>query len=145
MSPAGPRSAFRTLLGPAPEGAGHAPLTCLAFRPDAPRADESTTYFRVSSLTASDEEAAARIGALMAHEGFDPRRHHALLRAVAPRPLDRSRGLQELVSYRSLGQVADVSVYFRFPLYSPPRSPRSAQAGRSPQPLPSAPQKDESP
>ncbi|MBF9070175.1 tryptophan dimethylallyltransferase family protein [Streptacidiphilus fuscans] len=111
------RSAFRTLLGTDPEAAGTAPLTCLAYRSDAERADESTTYFRVSSFTASDAEAAARIGALMAHEGLDPGRHHTLLKAVAPQPLDRSRGLQELVSYRSRGHEGDVSVYFRFPLY----------------------------
>jgi DMATS type aromatic prenyltransferase len=118
--PARARSAFRTLLGPGPEAAGEAPLTCLAFRPDAPCADESTTYFRVSSFTSSDEEAASRIGALMAHEGLDPQRHRALLDAVAPIPLARSRGLQELVSYRSLGEAGDVSVYFRFPLYPQP-------------------------
>lgn len=113
------RSAFRTLLGPAPDAAGEAPLTCLAFRSDtdADGADESSTYFRVSSFTASDSEAAARIGALLAHEGIDPQRHHRLLQSVAPRPLHRSRGLQELVSYRSLGHAGDVSVYFRFPVY----------------------------
>ncbi|WP_052440693.1 tryptophan dimethylallyltransferase family protein [Streptacidiphilus anmyonensis] len=113
------RSAFRTLLGTAPDAAGDTPLTCLAFRSGANRADESTTYFRVSSLTASDAEAAVRIGALMAHEDLDPRRHHALLQAVAPQPLNRIRGLQELVSYRSRGSEGDVSVYFRFPLYPP--------------------------
>ncbi|MFF4259228.1 tryptophan dimethylallyltransferase family protein [Streptomyces sp. NPDC001663] len=132
------RSAFRALLGTAPEAAGQAPLTCLAFRPDATCADESTTYFRVSSFTASDEEAAARIGALMAHVGLDPQRHHALLRAVAPRPLSQSRGLQELVSYRSLGLEGDVSVYFRFPLYLP----QSAQPGPPPQPSRSTLQED---
>jgi DMATS type aromatic prenyltransferase len=114
------RSAFRALLGTDPEAAGKAPLTCLAFRPDALRADESTTYFRVSSFTTSDAEAAAKIGALMVHEGLDPQRHRALLHAVAPRPLSQSRGLQELVSYRSLGHDGDVSVYFRFPLYPQP-------------------------
>ncbi|MBK3639930.1 tryptophan dimethylallyltransferase family protein [Streptomyces sp. MBT33] len=124
------RSAFRALLGTDPEAAGETPLTCLAYRPDASRADESTTYLRVSTFTASDEEAADRIGALMAHEGLDPRRHHALLRALAPRPLNRSRGLQELVSYRSLGHDGDVSVYFRFPVYPP----RTAQTGPPPQP-----------
>ncbi|MER5446538.1 tryptophan dimethylallyltransferase family protein [Streptomyces sp. NPDC002764] len=124
------RSAFRTLLGTAPEAAGEAPLTCLAYRPDATCADESTTYFRVSTFTASDEEAADRIGALMAHEGLDPRRHHALLHALAPRPLNRTRGLQELVSYRSLGQDGDVSVYFRFPVYRP----RTAESGPPTQP-----------
>ena len=135
------RSAFRALLGTAPEAAGEAPLTCLAFRPDATCADESTTYFRVSSFTASDEEAAARIGALMAHEGLDPQHHHALLDAMAPRPLNQSRGLQELVSYRSLGHDGDVSVYFRFPLY-PPQATRS---GPPPQPSRSTLQEDESP
>jgi DMATS type aromatic prenyltransferase len=113
------RSAFRTLLGTAPEAAGDTPLTCLAFRSDATCADESTTYFRVSSLTASDAEAAVRIGALMAHEGLDPQRHHALLQTVTPRPLHQIRGLQELVSYRSRGHEGDVSVYFRFPVYPP--------------------------
>lgn len=135
------RSAFRTLLGTAPEAAGNAPLTCLAFRPDATCADESTTYFRVSSFTASDEEAAARIGALMAHEGLDPRRHRALLHAVAPRPLNRIRGLQELVSYRSLGREGDVSVYFRFPLYPP----QATRPGPPPQPSRSILQEDGSP
>ncbi|MFE7853792.1 tryptophan dimethylallyltransferase family protein [Streptomyces sp. NPDC057403] len=124
------RSAFRALLGTAPQAAGEAPLTCLAYRPDADRADESTTYFRVSSFTASDEEAADRIGALMAHEGLDTRRHHALLRTLAPRPLDRILGLQELVSYRSLGHHGDVSVYFRFPVYPSP----TVEPGPPPQP-----------
>ena len=117
--PARARSAFRALLGTAPEAAGEAPLTCLAFRSDAAVADESSTYFRVSSFTASDAEAAARIGALMAHEGLDPQRHRALLQAVAPQPLNRIRGLQELVSYRSRGHEGDVCVYFRFPVYPP--------------------------
>ena len=134
------RSAFRTLLGPGPEAAGKAPLTCLAFRPDATCADESTTYFRVSSFTASDEEAAARIGALMVHEGLDSQRHHALLHAVAPRPLNQSRGLQELVSYRSLGHDGDVSVYFRFPLYPL----QAAQPGPPSPPSHSTLQEDES-
>ncbi|WP_269664890.1 tryptophan dimethylallyltransferase family protein [Streptacidiphilus rugosus] len=125
------RSAFRTLLGAAPDAAGDTPLTCLAFRPDGDGADESTTYFRVSSFTASDAEAAARIGALMAHERIDPQRHHTLLEAVAPQPLTRIRGLQELVSYRSLGHSSDVSVYFRFPVYAP----QNPQPG--PLPLPS--------
>jgi len=125
------RSAFRALLGTAPEAAGEAPLTCLAFRPDAVCADESTTYFRVSSFTISDAEAAARIGALMVHEGLDPQRHHALLHTVAPRPLSQSRGLQELVSYRSLGHDGDVCVYFRFPLYPQP----AAQPSPSSRPL----------
>ncbi len=125
------RSAFRTLLGTAPEAAGDAPLTCLAFRSDATRADESTTYFRVSSFTASDAEAAARIGALMAHEDLDPRRHHTLLQAMAPQPLNQIRGLQELVSYRSRGDEGDVSVYFRFPLYPPLSAQPSAPSRQS--------------
>ena len=127
------RSAYRTLLGDAPDAAGSTPLTCLAFRPAAPRADEASTYFRVSSFTASDAEAAARIGALLALEGIDPQRHHALLHAVAPRPLNQSRGLQELVSYRSLADGGDVSVYFRFPVYPSPAvlpSPPSQQSRR---------------
>lgn len=132
------RSAFRALLGTAPDAAGETPLTCLAFRPGAPRADESTTYFRVSSFTTSDAEAAVRIGALMAHEGIDPQRHHALLDAVAPRPLSRSRGLQELVSYRSLGHEGDVCVYFRFPIYPQP----SPQPCPPPRPLRTALQED---
>lgn len=134
------RSAFRALLGTAPEAAGEAPLTCLAYRPDALCADESTTYFRVSTFTASDEEAADRISALMAHEGLDPRRHHALLHALAPRSLNRSRGLQELVSYRSLGHEGDVSVYFRFPLYPP----HTAEPGPPPQPSRQTLQEDDS-
>src|SRR5579859_6713351 len=121
--PARARSAFRTLLGTDPEAAGDAPLTCLAFRSDATRADESTTYFRVSSFTGSDAEAAGRIGALMTHEGLDPQRHRALVQAVAPKPPSRTRGLQELVSYRSRGHEGDVSVYFRFPLYPPLTAP----------------------
>jgi hypothetical protein len=77
----------------------------------------------------------------MVHEGLDPQRHQALLHAMAPRPLSQSRGLQELVSYRSLGDDGDVSVYFRFPLYPPP----ATRPGPPPQPSRGTLQEDESP
>jgi hypothetical protein len=110
-------TAFRTLAGERAD-AGHAALTCLAFRARIGSAAESTTYLRLPTLTASDQEAVDRTSALLGNEGVDPGRFRALAAALAPGPLTDSTGLLELVSYRAAGRRGDITTYFRFPVYA---------------------------
>jgi hypothetical protein len=119
---AGAAAAYRTLTGDR-EGAGEAALSCLAFRSGLDRAAESTTYLRLPSLAAGDAEAVDRTAALLRGEGVDPGRFRALVAALAPGPLEESRGLLELVSHRAAGRRGDVTTYFRFPVYDQPLSP----------------------
>ncbi|MFG1609267.1 hypothetical protein [Actinoplanes sp. NPDC049265] len=109
-------TAYRMLAGPSTK-AGRAALTCLAFRSGAATAIESTTYLRMPTLTASDQEAVDRTSALLSHHGVDPGRFRALTEAFAPVPLAHSTGLLELVSFRAAGRPADITTYFRFPVY----------------------------
>lgn len=109
-------TAYRTLAGGA-ESAGEAALSCLAFRPGLDRAAEATTYLRLPSLAAGDAEAVDRTAALLRGEGVDPGRFRALAAALAPGPLEESRGLLELVSHRAAGRRGDITTYFRFPVY----------------------------
>jgi hypothetical protein len=120
------RAAYRTLTGGRAE-AGEAALTCLAFRPGLPQVAESTTYLRLSDLAGSDQLAVERTAALLRSEGVDPSRLHTLAAALAPEPLEDSRGLMALVSYRAAGRPGDITTYFRFPVYDKP----SGANGRS--------------
>jgi hypothetical protein len=119
---AGAAAAYRTLTGDR-EGAGEAALSCLAFRSGLDRAAESTTYLRLPSLAAGDAEAVDRTAALLRGEGVDPGRFRALVAALAPGPLEESRGLLELVSHRAAGRRGDVTTYFRFPVYDQTLAP----------------------
>ncbi|GAA1313285.1 hypothetical protein [Pseudonocardia xinjiangensis] len=120
----GALAAYRTLTADGPD-AGEAALSCLAFRPGLDRAAESTTYLRLGDLAASDRQAVDRAAELLRREGVDPAPLHALATAVAPGPLEDSRGFLALVSYRAAGRRGDITTYFRFPVYDrlapPPR------------------------
>ncbi|GLY96639.1 hypothetical protein Acsp02_38940 [Actinoplanes sp. NBRC 103695] len=109
-------AAYRALTGER-AAAGQAALTCLAFRSGVASAVESTTYLRLSTLTATDQEAVDRTSALLSSEGVDPGRFRALSAAVAPRSLAHSTGVLELVSFRAAGRPGDVTTYFRFPVF----------------------------
>ncbi|WP_328608821.1 hypothetical protein OG943_06790 [Amycolatopsis sp. NBC_00345] len=108
--------AYRTLTG-GRDDAGEDALSCLAFRSGLDRAAEATTYLRLPSLTSGDQEAVDRTAALLRHEGVDPQRFRELAAALAREPLEDSRGLLELVSYRAAGRRGDVTTYFRFPVF----------------------------
>lgn len=112
-------AAYRTLTGPRAD-AGDAPLTCLAFRSGLDTADESTTYLRMPSLAATDQEAVDRVAALLRHEQLDPRPFRELAAALAPGPLGESLGVLELVSHRAARRRGDITTYFRFPVYDGP-------------------------
>jgi hypothetical protein len=119
---AGAAAAYRRLAGDRAD-AGEAALSCLAFRSGADRAAESTTYLRLPSLTTDDAEAVDRTAALLRAEGVDPRRFRTLAAALAPGPLEDSRGLLELVSHRAAGRPGDITTYFRFPVFEQPLAP----------------------
>ncbi|MFI6026745.1 tryptophan dimethylallyltransferase family protein [Amycolatopsis magusensis] len=112
-------AAYRTLAGTRTD-AGEAALSCLAFRAGLDQPDECTTYLRMADLAADDREAVDRTAALLRREGVDPAAFRALTSALAAGPLGGSRGLLELVSYRAAGRRADVTTYFRFPVYDRP-------------------------
>lgn len=109
-------AAYRTLAGDRAD-AGEAALTCLAFRSGLDKVAESTTYLRLADLAADDRQAVDRTAALLRGEGVDPERLHTLANALTPGPLENSRGLLALVSYRAAGRRGDVTTYFRFPVY----------------------------
>ncbi|MEV7629327.1 hypothetical protein [Actinoplanes sp. NPDC089786] len=109
-------AAYRVLTGERAK-AGRAALTCLAFRAGGRSAAESTTYLRLPTLTTSDRQAVDRTSTLLLREGVDPRRFRALAAALTPTPLPDSTGLLELVSFRAAGRRADITTYFRFPVY----------------------------
>lgn len=110
------RAAYRTLAGDRAD-AGEAALSCLAFRSGLDQVAESTTYLRLSDLASSDRRAVDRTATLLRDEGVDPGRLLALASALAPGPLEESRGLLALVSYRAADRRGDVTTYFRFPVY----------------------------
>ncbi|CAM4205522.1 hypothetical protein KIPE111705_45060 [Kibdelosporangium persicum] len=112
-------AAYRTLAGVRTD-AGEAALSCLAFRSGLDQVAESTSYLRLADLASSDREAVDRTAALLRGEGVDPGRLHALAAALSPVPLEHSRGLLNLVSYRAAGRRADITTYFRFPVYEQP-------------------------
>jgi hypothetical protein len=109
-------AAYRTLTA-GDSGAGEAALSCLAFRSGLDRVAESTTYLRLADLAPSDRQAVDRTAALLRREGVDPTPLHSLAAALAPGPLEDSRGFLALVSYRAAGRRGDITTYFRFPVY----------------------------
>jgi hypothetical protein len=115
----GALAAYRTLTAGG-TAAGEAALSCLAFRPGLDRVAESTTYLRLADLASSDQQAVDRASSLMRREGIDPAPLHALATALAPGPLEDSRGFLALVSYRAAGRRGDITTYFRFPVYDRP-------------------------
>lgn len=112
-------AAYRTLAGDRTD-AGEAALSCLAFRHGLDHAAESTTYLRLADLACSDRQAVDRTATLLRAEGVDPGRLRVLATAWASRPLEDSRGLLALVSYRAAGRRGDITTYFRFPVYGRP-------------------------
>ncbi len=112
----GASAAYRTLTGDRAD-AGEAALSCLAFRSGLARVAESTIYLRQAALASCDQEAVDRTATLLRAEGVDPGRFRALVAALAPGPLEDSRGLLELVSHRAAGRRGDITTYFRFPVY----------------------------
>jgi DMATS type aromatic prenyltransferase len=98
------------------------PMTCLAFRQGADEPEEANIYLRLPGNVRSDAEAYQRIAGVMRCEGIDPEPYSRVLAGLAPRPLDTTVGLQELVSYRTTGarRTADVGVYLRFSTYDSP-------------------------
>ncbi|MFF1488634.1 hypothetical protein ACIGZH_23055 [Streptomyces sp. NPDC058319] len=124
--------AYSALVGGERGDAGEAPLTCLAFRRGCDRAEEATTYLRVASLSRCERDTTERVAALMASEGVPAGPYRKLVDALAPRPLEAFVGLQELVSYRVVGQRADLTTYFRFPVH--PVAAVRPTAGHVPRP-----------
>jgi len=112
-------AAFRTLAGRRTD-AGKSALSCLAFRSGLHQVAESTTYLRLADLAANDQQAVDRAARLLRGESVDPARLHTLATALAATPLDDSRGLLALVSYRAAGRPGDITTYFRFPVYGQP-------------------------
>ena len=112
-------AAYHTLVAD-PADAGQAPLTCLAFRGGLDRADESTTYLRLTDLATNEREATERVAALLRRDGTPDNAYRALVEALAPASLDSVRGLQELASYRSGHTRGDLTTYFRFSVYPTP-------------------------
>ncbi|MEQ4303992.1 hypothetical protein ABNF97_21865 [Plantactinospora sp. B6F1] len=111
--------AYRTLTGERAD-AGREALTCLAFRSGLRRAAESATYLRMSSLASGDQEAVGRAADLLRRQGMDPGPLYAVTAALAPTGLAESQGLLELISYRAARRQADLTTYFRFPVYPQP-------------------------
>ncbi|MFK3968980.1 tryptophan dimethylallyltransferase family protein [Ensifer adhaerens] len=91
------------------------PMTCLAFRRGKDAAVESNLYLRLSNVVPSDAHAAQIIASILADEGADADAYMHMLTKVAPRPLEQTTGLQELLSYRTLSadRPADVGVSAR--------------------------------
>jgi hypothetical protein len=110
-------AAYQILTG-SPTDAGREALTCLAFRTGVDTAAESTTYLRLPSLTRTDQEAVDRTSALLDDQGVDPGPFRALSASLNPHPLSATSGLLELVSFRAAGPPADVTTYYRFPVYT---------------------------
>jgi len=92
----------------------------LAFRAGLGRAAESTTYLRMPSLAASDEEAADRVADLLRHQGADPGPWRAVIAAMAPAGPAGAQRVLELVSHRAARHRDDLTTYFRFPVYDQP-------------------------
>ena len=115
----GAQAAYRTLTAGS-TAAGEAALSCLAFRPGLDRVAESTTYLRLADLASNDRQAVDRAATLLRREGVDPAPLDALATALAPGPLEDSRGFLTLVSYRAAGRRGDITTYFRFPVYNRP-------------------------
>ncbi len=112
-------AAYRTLAGERTD-AGEGALTCLAFRSGLDQAAESTSYLRLADLAANDQQAVDRTAELLRSAGVDPGRLHTLADAFVPGPLEDSKGVLHLVSYRAAGRTADITTYFRFPVYAQP-------------------------
>ncbi|MFM9610734.1 tryptophan dimethylallyltransferase family protein [Streptomyces niveiscabiei] len=113
---------FRMLAGPHHDTGGEAPLTCLAFRGGADRADEASTYLRMPNLCENEREATRRVEAVLLEEGIPTGPYRALVDSLAPQPLDAFTGLQELVSFRTGRRRGDVTTYLRFSVYPGPHS-----------------------
>ncbi|MEU5087568.1 hypothetical protein [Streptomyces sp. NPDC021356] len=131
------RLGYRALVGPGRADAGDAALTCLAFRKGCPRAEEATTYLRMTSLSRSERDTTERVAALMEREGIPAGPYRDLVDALAPQPLEAFTGLQELVGFRAVGRRTDMTTYFRFPVYPVARPshgpPGARRSSRSPQ------------
>lgn len=113
--------AFDTVYGRTGGTVANDPMTCLAFRSDGSGADEANVYLRLPGEVASDVEAGERIADVMRSEGVAPRSYLDMLAELAPRSLDDSVGLQELLSFRTSHRVrADLGVYLRCSVYDTP-------------------------
>ncbi|MEU9982160.1 tryptophan dimethylallyltransferase family protein [Streptomyces sp. NPDC050856] len=114
-------AAYRRILGDAMVRQSlpipNEPLTCLAFLQDHDIPVEATTYLRLPGLVGSDEEARGRVSGLMEAEGIDPAPYRSMIESLAPGPLSRTTGLQELVSVRCGRRTPDVTLYLRFAAY----------------------------
>ncbi|BCK66498.1 hypothetical protein Srufu_004510 [Streptomyces libani subsp. rufus] len=113
---------FRILAGPHRNDAGEAALTCLAFRDGADRADEATTYLRMSDLCGDELEVVRRVRAVLLKEDVPIGPYRALVDSLAPKALESFTGFQELVSYRTGRRRGDVTTYLRFSVYPDPHS-----------------------
>ncbi|WP_246019100.1 tryptophan dimethylallyltransferase family protein [Saccharothrix australiensis] len=114
---AGP--AYRDVHG-SPALPANEPMTCLAFRSGRSAPEEANVYLRLAGEVESDADAAARITSVMRRFGIDHRQYLDVARALAPRPLETTTGLHELMSFRTASQRPDVGVYFRFAVYDTP-------------------------
>jgi hypothetical protein len=113
---------FRILAGPHRNDAGEAALTCLAFRDGADRADEATTYLRMSDLCGDELEVVRRVQAVLLEEDVPIGPYRALVDSLAPKALESFTGFQELVSYRTGRCPGDVTIYLRFSVYPGPHA-----------------------
>ncbi|GAA2801544.1 tryptophan dimethylallyltransferase family protein [Saccharopolyspora taberi] len=106
---------IRTIYGPETTEFHNEPMTCLAFREGADEPEEANLYLRLPENARNDEEAAARIACAMRSEGLDPTPYLTTLRSLCPQPLNRTAGLQELFSYRTVSKTTrpHIGVYLR--------------------------------
>jgi hypothetical protein len=100
------------------------PMTCLAFRAGTTAPEEANVYLRLPDNARSDAEASDRVTELMRVEGIDAGPYRDVMAALAPAPADSTTGLQELLSYRTIGDHADLGLYLRFSTYGRPVDPR---------------------
>jgi len=110
--------AFHAVYGQDATRVENSPMTCLSFRADGDGAAEANVYLRLPRNAPSDADAGRRIAEVMSGEDLDPAPYLAMLDRVAPRSLDGSAGLQELLAYRTGGgSRADIGVYLRCSVY----------------------------
>ncbi|WNV88832.1 tryptophan dimethylallyltransferase family protein [Umezawaea sp. Da 62-37] len=112
-------TAFRAVYGEDTTRVENSPMTCLSFRAGGHGAAEANVYLRLPRNSPSDAESSRRITDVMRGEGVAPEPYLAMLDALAPRSLDGSVGLQELLAFRTAGRPrADLCVYLRCSVYA---------------------------